>query len=340
MIGEDGINIYNKKSYITIAVICSALPFIVISSLRYFVGTDYGTYSRYQIPMVLNNKEVKVEILYRYLIKLGNYIYSSNYQVIFILTALLVVLITFKYIYDRSYNVPFSIVMFTLTTFFNFSMNGMRQSIAIALFLFSTKYIVRGKPIPYFITIALAIGFHNSAIVFLPVYFVRNFKLSGIRIPFYLGLIAVILSFKNLFVILVNKLGLYTVYLGSYFSGRDNKILFLNILVLTIVLISIWISKGDILKNNNLNVDINILLYAILVQAALTGIPNSARLFLNFLTISITLVPNTIAVIKPVFLKYSFSVIGYGGFAIYFVYSILIKNFHETLPYVWWYFWK
>lgn len=339
-INEIGLVYYKSKTKLVIEMLMVSLPFFIVSSFRYYVGTDYGGYSSYQIPAVLMGKEVKVEVLYKLVIKLGYLIYPSNYQVIFILTTLLIVLFSFMYIFERSYNVPASILLFTLTTFFNFSMNGMRQAIATAIFLFATKYIVEGKPLRYFIWILIAVGFHSSALVFFPLYLIRKFRFSMAKLPVFVIVVILAHFFKNLVFILMNKFGLYTEYLNSYYGAGNNKIFLLNIMMLLLVLLILLIKGSSVLKNDNLNVDVNILLYLILVQIFLNGIPNSNRILLLLFPIAMTLVPNFISELREVLLKYASYVLIFASFSYYFVYTILINNFQETLPYVWWLFWK
>jgi len=57
--------------------------------------------------------------------------------------------------------------------------SAMRQSVAISLFLYSTDYINKKKPICYFLCISLASVFHSSALVLLPIYLLClfNFKM-------------------------------------------------------------------------------------------------------------------------------------------------------------------
>ncbi|MBF7124920.1 EpsG family protein [Pediococcus pentosaceus] len=339
-ITETGLVYYKSKTKLAIEMLMVSLPFFIISSFRYYVGTDYGHYSVDQIPSVLLGKQAKVETLYKLVIRLGHFLYPNNYQVIFILTTLLVVLFSFIYIFDRSYNVPASILLFTLTTFFNFSMNGMRQAVATSIFLFATKYIVEGKPLKYFIWILIAVGFHSSAIVFFPIYLIRKFHLSVIKLPIYILVAILTYSFKGLLFILMNKFGLYTEYLNSYYGTSNSRLLILNITMLLLIII-VLVTKGkDVLKNENLNTDTNILLYLILVQMFVNGIPNSNRMLLLLFPIAMTLIPNFINEFREILLKYISYIIIFTGFSYYFVYSILINNFQETLPYAWWMFWK
>lgn len=48
---------------------------------------------------------------------------------------------------------------------YSYSLNLMRQTIAVSLLIFGTKYILHRKYINYFIIICLAMGFHITGII-------------------------------------------------------------------------------------------------------------------------------------------------------------------------------
>lgn len=58
-------------------------------------------------------------------------------------------------------------------TFMVLSSSMIRQFLAMCIFIFSVKYIVRHKMILYFLLIIIASFIHKSAIVLLPIYFIR-----------------------------------------------------------------------------------------------------------------------------------------------------------------------
>ncbi len=122
------------------------LAFLVIfipGAIRYYVGIDYTTYSLYQIPAVLSNRpNVKVESLYRLVIKFGYWLGGQNsYQMIFFLTNLLIVSFLFLYIANVSSYRWLSIIIFMSFGFFFFSLSGMRQSIGVIIALWGLKFI-------------------------------------------------------------------------------------------------------------------------------------------------------------------------------------------------------
>jgi hypothetical protein len=54
--------------------------------------------------------------------------------------------------------------------------SAMRQSVAISLFLLSIDYLYKKNPVGYFLFIGLAMSFHISAIILLPVYLIGLFN--------------------------------------------------------------------------------------------------------------------------------------------------------------------
>jgi len=73
---------------------------------------------------------------------------------------------------DERYLYPFLGMIIILGPHYLSWMNGMRQMLAVTMFVFSIQYIKNRKLIPYFITIFLATLIHKSAILFLIFYFI------------------------------------------------------------------------------------------------------------------------------------------------------------------------
>lgn len=80
-----------------------------------------------------------------------------------------------KFIYENSETPVYSYFMF-FTIFGTFQMTGVRQSCAMAVFMFAYQYIKKKKLFKYLLMIGLAYLFHKSAIVLLPIYWFKNRK--------------------------------------------------------------------------------------------------------------------------------------------------------------------
>jgi len=324
--------------------------FTLIAATRYYVGTDYNTYTIHQIPQALSggtDTGYDVEILYKALIQLGAAL--GSYQWIFALTHIIILLFIFLYIKDRSVNYSQSLFIFVFCTFFNFSLNGMRQSIATAIFLYSTKYISEKKIIRYYLCIAVAILFHTSAIVYLFFYPLAYLRLNKKRIIVILPILLMLsvgskYIYKLLFALSL-KLNLYSKFFGSVY---DNVLNFTDMYVLFLVLNIVILLFFYFLDTNEsermslpdgessvegLNTDINIQLVATVFSAISFVIPGAFRAIYMFIPIQITLLPNMLKKIERKDIRVLITVL----FGIYYIflfsYLILYHNQNETLPY-------
>jgi len=83
------------------------------------------------------------------------------------------------YRYSKNYFI--SILFFLSQTYFYFSMSGLRQTLAMGVCFFAFDFAYRKKMIPFVLCVLLAMQFHSSALIFLLIYPIRNFKFSNIH---------------------------------------------------------------------------------------------------------------------------------------------------------------
>lgn len=333
---------------------CMTLIFMIlwlVAGLRYFVGTDYNTYLTHQIPLVLFggiSDGYKVEPLYNLLIRIG---YSmGNIQWIFLLTHLIIVFFISVYIFNRSCNYMWSIFIFIFSTFYSFSLNGMRQSIATAIFLYSTKYIAKGNMLRYFLFITIACLFHSSAIIYFPFYFLRFLNLVKLRNLYWIFPV-IFLFFVNsklfyrIFFNISMKYNFYTKFYGSVYDNTNsfNK-MYMLLLILNLVVVIIFyllkVNDDNQLKRANvedsileLNIDFNIQLIATIFSAISFVIPGAFRVIYMFIPIQITLIPNMLNNGHNKRYKMLFEIILVVMYIVLFYVLILQMNQNETLPY-------
>lgn len=91
---------------------------------------------------------------------------------------------------------------------------AMRQSIAIALFIFSIGYIFKKDLIRYVLCIALASAFHASILILLPVYFLGLYN-KKIPTP---AIIVCVLMYAAAFVMHSSILQFINLFAGTYFE--------------------------------------------------------------------------------------------------------------------------
>lgn len=157
---------------------------LFLGGLRYEVGADWHSYNK-----IFNNTEpgkffdLGIEPLFGILILIIKGIglgYSGYVFLIFALSTSLKLSSIYKY----SYNFFAALMIYFPIQFMSYDVNGIRQGLAIAIIFCSLKYLLERKLKLYLILVLIATGFHYSAIIFLPFYFISNIKLKPLLIHF------------------------------------------------------------------------------------------------------------------------------------------------------------
>lgn len=108
------------------------------------------------------------------------HITSNRYIFIFLYTICMYAIILHSF---RKYakNYPLASILFMALVFY-FSFTYLRQMFAAAIIGLSIRYIIERKFLKYCAIIIAAFSFHNSAIIFFPMYFIANRKYSKVHI--------------------------------------------------------------------------------------------------------------------------------------------------------------
>lgn len=131
------------------------------------------------------------------------HITSNRYIFIFLYTICMYAIILHSF---RRYakNYPLASILFMALVFY-FSFTYLRQMFAAAIIGLSIRYIIERKFLKYCAIIIAAFSFHNSAIIFFPMYFIANRKYSKVHILllmsafFIIGVTGITSNLYNLF---------------------------------------------------------------------------------------------------------------------------------------------
>lgn len=102
----------------------------------------------------------------------------DNYHAFVMISTLINLCLLLRFFSRYVQNLPLALMCYVCMGGLIISINLMRNSIAILLFLNVIHLIQERRPIPYFATCLLAITFHYSAIVFFPLYFFLHRRLN------------------------------------------------------------------------------------------------------------------------------------------------------------------
>lgn len=148
------------------------LILILISTFRWEVGTDWGTY------YLFYNTLSSVAFDGSYMEPGFNLFTSINKVLVpyytYHLFVIAVISIGFVAVTIQRYSVyPFV----SMLIWFSMSLSNLfpvRQTIAIAILVYGTKYIIQKEKIKFVVLLLIAVSFHYSAIVFSPAYYIFN----------------------------------------------------------------------------------------------------------------------------------------------------------------------
>lgn len=266
-------NIKNKKAKIAILTIIGLGIPILIASLRYYVGTDYGNY----ITIYNNRKDLTFvelitsnwELLFMLVIKIASIL--NDYQYMFGIIAMLTIIVIYASIYNYKEKLSLGF-MFFLYLFLHFatSFNIIRQALAVVIIAYSYKFILNRDLKKFIITVVIASFFHITALIFLPFYLVWDkkvtFRRKAIQIIFIIITMLIVINYK-FFINLLSDFSIFERF-EMYSTEKDSNNLefLLNVIILCIVLLF----RKMLIKYDDRN-ELFIYLYTISVILMFTG---------------------------------------------------------------------
>lgn len=161
---EERMNLIYKSDYIYFTIFV-VLTFI--SAFRYNVGMDYYSYVEiYNNNSNVNEKGFSCIVSFLHIL-------SHDPLLFFVLSSLIINFLFYKFILQFALDKWVSLlVYFSLGQLYFASFNGIRQFIAVSIFLYSLKYLVNNSFVKYFFLVFVAsYCCHSSALILLPLYF-------------------------------------------------------------------------------------------------------------------------------------------------------------------------
>ncbi|ANO34983.1 hypothetical protein A6E01_17565 [Vibrio breoganii] len=243
------------------------------------------------------------------------------YTVLFIIS-IFVYFLTYKTIYRYSDNIFLTVFLYITLGFFLFGFNAARQSITVALFLFSVKFIINRDFTKYTFVILIGFFFHKSIILCLPCYFLYR-KVLSFKYIIIIGLAVLLLSatLNQAITYLANNVDVrYTKFSETLDQAMGTRLALINILIFSAVFIQSFFSK----YSDTLNLFINLSFIGVLISSVSVLLrldPNGlARAAYYFTQFFIFLVPVAISNIRNQQLKMVFYM-GTIGFCLFYFHS-------------------
>lgn len=146
-----------------------------VSACRIAVGNDYWVY-RDNFKLIAQGRHVSYEFGFNYIVKWMQMLFGyDNYLPIFALFSILTVLFFVRALHDQASDYRLSLFLLMTGGFYFNSMNSVRYYFALAIALFSMKYVLRGEYGKFILWILGGAMFHKSILLVIPVYLVARF---------------------------------------------------------------------------------------------------------------------------------------------------------------------
>ena len=244
-------NIAKSSKRKKILFICSMIPFLLVSGLRYDVGTDYFNRYAYDYTRILNGIDVSnLEIGFKWLMQF-TMLFSVKPFLMFFITSLLIIGCIFKTIEYESKDYCLSVLIFFLGGFFFESLNIMRQYVAIGFTLIGVIFLLRKKRCIFVFFVVLASLFHGSCLIMLVLLFLIEKKYFNPKLVLFICLIIVILNENLMFLpqLLLQNTRFDVYFSGKFFQG-DISVLFIAENLTNYILMVYLINNGYIKKDD------------------------------------------------------------------------------------------
>ena len=240
---DDGSVVYRWKPYL---ILCCAELTVLAGIRGYTVGADTGIYLKafdHYSKLPLNAELVwpySFELGYFWLTKLCGFLHFSKTAFLFLI-AFIIYIPIFKSIYKYSKIPVISIFVYFAFGMFSYSLGIFRQMIAISIILLGLKYVKERCLWKYLFFVFLAMLFHTTALIVLPLYFIKNINptvLAVLLIP--TEIILIILGRYILNFIIVYILPKYSSYL-SEIANIEGMTYLMLIFLNMIYFLALWL---------------------------------------------------------------------------------------------------
>lgn len=312
-----------------------------VSACRIAVGNDYWVY-RDNFKLIAQERHVSSESGFNLIVKGMQWLFGyDNYLPIFALFSFLTVLFFVKALHDQGSYYAFSLFLLMTGGYYFQSLNSVRYYLALAMALYSMKYVIRGEYLKFMLWIIAGTAFHKSILLVIPVYLVAKYlAVAKLRTWHYvLGTILILSLIFGQEIYRRIVFEFYPFYENSIFD--DGQLSYVNIGKCLGTLGLCAVCYRTSLKEDLVNRFYFFLnLAGLLVHCCGTFIPEVSRIAYYMIVSQVFLLPRLLGDMKKGWFR-NFCVTGViGAFALYFV--MLLRGMYAVdvrlLPYLNWIF--
>lgn len=218
----------SKKRFVRFGIFAVIICCILIGIYSTICGqvpysSDRGNYAlRFSDDIYLSG--VKQASLGLYWIEIILHIFTYNPQILFFMISAVYLFLTLTAYNQYPEAEPRALLYAGVSNFFIFSFYLLKQGPAISLIAISVAAFFKKKKVLWLLTLMIAICFHESALIMIPVFFLLSgAKRQWVRIVQYILLIVCVVGFRQIAYVISSTLGAWIpalgYQLGDYFKN-------------------------------------------------------------------------------------------------------------------------
>jgi hypothetical protein len=269
----------------------------VFAGIRYGIGTDYFNYMNRYYIINTGGDTRSSEFLYLNINKVVGFL-GLDFQMVLFITAFITTLFIYFALkgYETKVNLGLGMAVYIML-YYQISYNAVQQIAAMAILLFSIKYIINRRFIKFTFFVVIAIGFHATAILFYPVYFLYflygTSKHKLLKILSFSVLILLMINFSAFLFPILSKIDSLAYYTNSYLDSDKGFKFGFGILIRTLPFLTAGLLfRKQIKKDKDLLLIFNIVIIGCISLLTSYGSVNfTERISYYFLSSLIIFVP-------------------------------------------------
>lgn len=333
-----------KQKYTRSSVyILATIPSIILSAIRYDVGTDF--YKTYVVGFYVIKGGGEV-YGYDALFALFNKIllfFTDNSQWVFVWTSIIIGFFIFKSIKKMSVNAPLSFALYFISGLYFMSLNQVKQFLAMSILLYSLSFYIKEDWFWFICLLLIAFFIHNIILVILIPILLLYIRekwdfLMPRRVFFMLVLFIVFINvFYNFFIHVMSFTRFFERYMDSdYYMNANFSYAYMLFNLPAFVLFAVLYNKN---KHDNEFVLFYIFKFVALMFVVLSSkIAIAPRIADTLLIVDIISIPYLFQKLKEYKGRYRKFKIAITSsieiiYCAYFVWSFFVKNNHNVFPY-------
>lgn len=326
----------SKKAKKVFGVVTFFQLFLILGLRAHTVGTDTENYL-FLFGLLSNGVKFSgFEPLNLIVMKAISFL--PNSQLVLLCTyAFFTIFLFYKYIYMESDDPCLSVAVFSGMMYYFFCFNAMRQGLAMAISAVAIANLLKGKSGKFLMLVLIASGFHASALVVFPLWFVKKMwsRYTFKKCIFFIFTSALMSVFgRSVLKVLLVFFPSYQRYLSGAFSDNGNYLNPLMYMVLLIFLTIIWSGYKKKDKDHFYFVVLGIgtVFYFMSIQVEIVS-----RIVYYFTMTVIVLLPNMLKRIPQIRNRLTLYVCAHTAIFIYCC-LLIAREAHGVVPYS--FFWQ